>query len=167
MKGINIPEGKWKDKGEKIDTLIKINLEEEKIINVMSEQILSPNKYVQFITNKGIIKKSSLDKFKTSYTKLQAIKLKENEEVISIVLLNGEENKEFLKVKTKLGLEFNLELPQIEDTPRNILGTSLFNISSKDTVIYCEYKDSLEYKEFAIGVTNKNKIGRASCRERV
>ena len=158
MKGINIPEGKWKDKGEKIDTLIKINLEEEKIINVMSEQILSPNKYVQFITNKGIIKKSSLDKFKTSYTKLQAIKLKENEEVISIVLLNGEENKEFLKVKTKLGLEFNLELPQIEDTPRNILGTSLFNISSKDTVIYCEYKDSLEYKEFAIGVTNKNTL---------
>lgn len=158
MKGINIPEGKWKDKGEKIDTLIKINLEEEKIINVMSEQILSPNKYVQFITNKGIIKKSSLDKFKTSYTKLQAIKLKENEEVISIVLLNGEENKEFLKVKTKLGLEFNLELPQIEDTPRNILGTSLFNISSKDTVIYCEYQDSLEYKEFAIGVTNKNTL---------
>lgn len=158
MKGINIPEGKWKDKGERIDTLIKIDLDEEKIINVISESTLSPNKYVQFITNKGIIKKSSLDKFKTSYTKLQAIKLKENEEVISIVLLNGEENKEFLKVKTKLGLEFNLELPEVEDTPRNILGTSLFNISSQDSVIYCEYKDSLEYKEFLIGVTNKNTL---------
>ena len=158
MKGINIPEGKWKDKGERIDTLIKINLEEEKIINVMSENILSPDKYVQFITNKGIIKKSSLDKFKTSYTKLQAIKLKENEEVLSIVLLNGEESKDFLKVKTKLGLEFNLELPKVEDTPRNILGTSLFNISSQDSVIYCEYKDSLEYKEFLIGVTNKNTL---------
>ena len=158
MKGINIPEGKWKDKGERIDTLIKINLEEEKIINVMSENILSPDKYVQFITNKGIIKKSSLDKFKTSYTKLQAIKLKENEEVLSIILLNGEESKDFLKVKTKLGLEFNLELPKVEDTPRNILGTSLFNISSQDSVIYCEYKDSLEYKEFLIGVTNKNTL---------
>ena len=158
MKGINIPEGKWKDKGERIDTLIKINLEEEKIINVMSENILSPDKYVQFITNKGIIKKSSLDKFKTSYTKLQAIKLKENEEVLSIVLLNGEESKDFLKVKTKLGLEFNLELPKVEDTPRNILGTSLFNISSKDFVVYCEYQDSLEYKEFLIGVTNKNTL---------
>ena len=158
MKGINIPEGKWKDKGERIDTLIKINLEEEKIINVMSENILSPDKYVQFITNKGIIKKSSLDKFKTSYTKLQAIKLKENEEVLSIILLNGEESKDFLKVKTKLGLEFNLELQKVEDTPRNILGTSLFNISSQDSVIYCEYKDSLEYKEFLIGVTNKNTL---------
>ena len=158
MKGINIPEGKWKDKGERIDTLIKINLEEEKIINVMSENILSPDKYVQFITNKGIIKKSSLDKFKTSYTKLQAIKLKENEEVLSIVLLNGEESKDFLKVKTKLGLEFNLELPKVEDTPRNILGTSLFNISSNDFVVYCEYQDSLEYKEFLIGVTNKNTL---------
>lgn len=158
IKGINIPEGKWKDKGERIDTLIKINLEEEKIVNVISQPILYPNKYIQFITNKGIIKRSSLDKFKTSYSKLQAIKLKENEEVINIILLNEDEKKDFLKVKTKLGLEFNLELPEVEDTPRNIMGTALFNITSKDTVIFCEYIDSLEYKEFAIGVTNKNSL---------
>lgn len=158
IKGINIPEGKWKDKGERIDTLIKINLEEEKIVNVISQQILYPNKYIQFITNKGIVKRSSLDKFKTSYSKLQAIKLKENEEVINIILLNEDEKKDFLKVKTKLGLEFNLELPEVEDTPRNIMGTALFNITSKDTVIFCEYTDSLEYKEFAIGVTNKNSL---------
>lgn len=159
LKGINIPEGKWKDKGERIDTLIKtLNLDEEKIVDVMSQTTLHPNKYLQFITNKGIIKRSSLDKFKTSYSRLQAIKLKENEEVINIILLNEDEKKDFLKVKTKLGLEFNLELPEIQDTPRNIMGTSLFNITSRDMVISCEYIDSLEYKEFAIGVTNKNTL---------
>ncbi|MGG7078035.1 DNA topoisomerase IV subunit A [Clostridium sardiniense] len=159
LKGINIPEGKWKDKGERIDTLIKtLNLDEEKIVEVISQTTLHPNKYLQFITNKGIIKRSSLDKFKTSYSRLQAIKLKENEEVINIILLNEDEKKDFLKVKTKLGLEFNLELPEIQDTPRNIMGTSLFNITSRDTVISCEYIDSLEYKEFAIGVTNKNTL---------
>lgn len=159
LKGINIPEGKWKDKGERIDTLIKtLNLDEEKIVEVISQTTLHPNKYLQFITNKGIVKRSSLDKFKTSYSKLQAIKLKENEEVINIILLNEDERKDFLKIKTKLGLEFNLELPEIQDTPRNIMGTSLFNITSRDMVIYCEYIDSLEYKEFAIGVTNKNTL---------
>lgn len=159
LKGINIPEGKWKDKGERIDTLIKtLNLDEERIVDVISQTTLHPNKYLQFITNKGIIKRSSLDKFKTSYSRLQAIKLKENEEVINIILLNEDEKKDFLKVKTKLGLEFNLELPEIEDTPRNIMGTSLFNITSRDMVISCEYIDSLEYKEFAIGVTNKNTL---------
>ena len=158
-KGINIPEGKWKDKGERIDTLIKtLDLEEETIVNVISETTLNPNKYIQFITSKGMIKKSSLDKFKTSYSKLQAIKLKDNENVVSVILLNGEENKEFLKVKTKIGLEFNLEIGEVLDTPRNIMGSYLFNLSDNDEVISCEYVDTLEYKEFAIGVTNKNVI---------
>ena len=68
-KGINIPEGKWKDKGERIDTLIKtLDLEEETIVNVISETTLNPNKYIQFITSKGMIKKSSLDKFKNRGT---------------------------------------------------------------------------------------------------
>ena len=31
VKGINIPEGKWKEKGERIDSIIKtLNLDEEK-----------------------------------------------------------------------------------------------------------------------------------------
>ena len=44
-------------------------------------------------------------------------------------ILEGE-NK-FLKISTKLGLEFTMEIPQLEDLPRNILGTQLFNLSSK------------------------------------
>ncbi|MGL4571171.1 MAG: DNA topoisomerase IV subunit A [Clostridium sp.] len=158
-KGINIPEGKWKDKGERIDTIIKtLNLDEENIICVISETTLNPSKFLQFITNKGMIKKSSLDKFKTSYSKLQAIKLKEDEKVINITSLTMEEKKDFLKVKTKTGLEFNLAIPEIVDTPRNITGSYLFTLSDNDEIIDCNYVDTLEYKEFAIGVTNKNYI---------
>ena len=159
LKGINIPEGKWKDKGERIDTLIKtLNLDEENIINAMSVTTLHPNKYIQFITDKGIIKKSSLDKFKTSYSRIQAIKLKDNEKVINVILLDENETKDFLKVKTKLGLEFNLEIPEILDTPRNIIGTQLFTITDRDKITECEYVNNLEYKEFALGVTAKNNL---------
>lgn len=159
IKGINIPEGKWKDKGEKLDTLIKtINLDEEEILFVTSQTTFSPNKYVQFITDRGIIKKTSLDKFQTSYTKLQALKLKNEENVINVIVLNEEENKEFLKVKTKLGLEFNLELKEIIETPRNVLGSELFKLVDKDKVIECKYVDKLEVKEFIVGVTNKNTL---------
>ena len=128
VKGINIPEGKWKEKGERIDSLIKtLNLDEEKIIEAISVGVLDSNKSIQFITNRGIIKKSSLNKFQTNYTKIQAIKLKENEFVLNIALLENDNEREFLKVKTKLGLKFSLEVPAIEDSPRNILGTQLFN----------------------------------------
>lgn len=157
IRGINIPEGKWKDKGERIENLIKgFNLDEEKIINTISVTTLNQNNYIQFITNTGMIKNTSLDNFKTNYTKLQAIKLKEDEEVVKATLFEGENKEDFLRVKTALGLEFQLEIGEIKHQPRNILGTYLFNLSKEDKVIEYEYIKELEFKEFGIALGNKN-----------
>ena len=159
VKGINIPEGKWKEKGERIDSLIKtLNLDEEKIIEAISVGVLDSNKSIQFITNRGIIKKSSLNKFQTNYTKIQAIKLKENEFVLNIALLENDNEREFLKVKTKLGLKFSLEVPAIEDSPRNILGTQLFNLIEKDEITEVEYVSEFEFISFSVGVTAKGNL---------
>ena len=158
-KGINIPEGKWKEKGERIDSIIKtLNLEEENIVEAISVQILDGRKSIQFITNKGIIKKSSLDKFQTNYSKIQALKLKEDEAVIDVILLEDEEKKDFLKVETKLGLKFSLELPILEDTPRNIMGTQLFNLIENDELINVKYIDEYEFVTFSVGVTSKGTL---------
>ena len=159
IKGINIPEGKWKEKGERVDTLIKtLNLDEEKIVNTFSIPILDGTRYVQFITNKGIIKKSSLDKFQTNYTKIQALKLKEDEFVIDVTLLEGEEVKEFINIETKLGLKFSLEIPTLEDTPRNIMGTQLFNLSNIDEISNIEFTDEIEFITFNVGITAKGNL---------
>ena len=56
-----------------------------------------------------------------------------------------------------MGLIFDLEIPEIEDQPRNILPVSLFNLSAKDEVT-SEYIDKLEYVEFNIGINNKGII---------
>ena len=158
-KGINIPEGKWKDKGERVDSIIKtLSLEDEKIINVISIDNFMPNKYLQFITTKGGIKKSSLDKFQTNYTKLQGIKLKDNEDVKDVILINEEEKKDFLSVETKEGLSFDLEIPELEDQARNILPLSLFNLTMDDEIVKVEYKDNLEVAEFTIGINSKGTI---------
>lgn len=157
IRGINIPEGKWKDKGERIENIIKgFNLDEEKIINTISVTTLNQNNYIQFITNTGMIKNTSLDNFKTNYTKLQAIKLKEDEEVVKATLFEGENKEDFLRVKTALGLEFQLEIGEVKNQPRNILGTYLFNLSKEDKVIEYEYIKELEFKEFGIALGNKN-----------
>ncbi|WP_300379577.1 DNA topoisomerase IV subunit A [Clostridium sp.] len=158
-KGINIPEGKWKDKGERIDSIIKtLSLDEEKIINVISLDNFMPNKYLQFITTKGGIKKSSLDKFQTNYTKLQGIKLKDNEDVKDVILIKEEEKKDFLSVRTKEGLYFDLEIPEIEDQARNILPLSLFTLTRTDEIVGVEYKNNIEFTEFTIGINSKGII---------
>ena len=135
-----------------------LNLDEEKIIEAISVGVLDSNKSIQFITNRGIIKKSSLNKFQTNYTKIQAIKLKENEFVLNIALLENDNKREFLKVKTKLGLKFSLEVPAIEDSPRNILGTQLFNLIEKDEITEVEYVSEFEFMSFSVGVTAKGNL---------
>ena len=159
VKGINIPEGKWREKGERIDSIIKaLNLDDEKIVEAFSVGVLDGSKSVQFITNRGIIKRSTLDKFQTSYSKIQALKLKENEYVLNIILIDSEEEKQFLEVKTKLGLKFSLELPKIEDTARNILGTQLFDLIESDEIVKVEYIDEFEFNSFIVGVTAKGTL---------
>lgn len=157
LKGINVPEGKWKEKGERLDKLIKaLNLDEEKIIGINSINIMAADKFVQFVTNSGCVKKSSLDKFQTNYSKVQALKLRDGEKVVRADILEGE-NK-FLKILTKLGLEFTLEIPVLEDLPRNILGTQLFNLSTKDEVVSVEYVESMEFVDYTLGVTAKGTL---------
>ena len=157
VKGINIPECKWKEKGERIDSIIKaLDLDEETIISAMSINIFDAERSFQFITNKGTVKRSTLDKFVTNYSKLQALKLRENEFVVSCVLVDNEFDGQFLEVKSKLGLEFKLQVPVLEDMQRNVLGQQLFNLTVDDEVIEVDYTNEFEYYEFSVGLTAKN-----------
>ena len=158
-KGINIPECKWKEKGERIDSIIKtLNLDKENIVAAMSVGIFDADRSLQFITNSGAVKKSSLDNFQTSYSKLQAIKLKENDLVIDVIMLESGEEKKYMTVKSKLGLQFTLDIPALENTPRNILGKQLFNLTKEDEVVSVQYEEEFEYAEFTVGVTAKGNL---------
>ena len=158
-KGISIPEGKWKDKGERVDNIIRtLNLDEESIVKVISIATFIPNKYLQFITIKGGVKRSSLDKFQTNYSKLQALKLKDDDEVLDVIILNEEEKKEYISFATKEGLNFNIQIPDIEDSQRNILPSYMFNLSNRDKLVSLEYIDNIKYDDFVIEVTSKGKI---------
>ena len=158
-KGINIPEMKWKEKGERLDEVIKtVNLDNEKIVGAVSLDNFNPSKAFRFITKHGGIKKSSIDKFQTSYTRLQALKLRDDDELINVSIRELEEESKFLRVKSKLGLEFTLEVQNLENTSRNILPIQLFNFAQEDEVIEVEDTDEIEYFELSLGITDKNKL---------
>ncbi|KGM94268.1 DNA topoisomerase IV subunit A [Clostridium botulinum] len=152
----NIPEMKWKEKGERLDALIKaLDIEKEKIIDVYIISELLSSKSFMFFTNRGVIKKSSLDKFKTNYSKLLALKLKDNEKLIDIKLVNTEHIDKYISVNTKSGLTFTVDVPRIEDNERNIMGTQIFNIANNDEVKSIEYTDKFDINNFVVNI-NKN-----------
>jgi len=158
-KGINIPEMKWKEKGERLDAVIKtINIDNEKIVGAVSLDNFNPSKAFRFITKHGGIKQSSIDKFQTAYTRLQALKLRDDDELINISIRKLEDESKFLRVKSKLGLEFTLEVQNLEDTSRNILPVQLFNFAQDDEIIEVEDTNEIEYFELSLGITEKNKL---------
>ena len=161
LKGIDVPEYKWKEKGEKLDTIIKgLDLNEEKVVGAYSLASLSSDKSLIFITSKGYIKKTSLDKFLTNYTKLLALKLKEDETLIYTELVENSREGAFVEVRTKLGLSFTLSEPMLENVDRNILGTQLAPLGINDELLEVKFINEYEFMPILLSISAKGVIKR-------
>jgi topoisomerase IV subunit A len=159
LKGSAIPEYRWKEKGEKLDELIRgLDLDQERVVAVHNVTNSAEGKHFHFITSKGVIKKTSLDKFMTNSTKLQSIKLKESERLIDVRLFDKEREKEFIRVETSQGLRFTMEEPPLEAVDRTIQGIQLVKISNKDEILQVDYVKEYEYTEFTVGISSKGVI---------
>lgn len=157
MKAVFIPECKRKEKGEKLDKIIKgIDLSDEKIISIYSIDDMNGSKDFVFFTDRGGIKKTHLHDFITNYTKLAALKLRKNENLIKAELESSseEEQKKYLKISTLKGLEFTVKEPHIEAAQRNIYSSSIFNLCLKDSVVSIEHEGNMEQKIFYVNISD-------------
>lgn len=159
LKGNAIPEFKWKDKGLRLDELIRtIDLQNEKLIAAYSLNIFDNANDFIFITNKGNIKKTSLDKFSTNYSKLLALKLKDSECLVKVNLVSKSRQEEFIKICTTQGLNFTIEEPKLENLDRNIAAQSLIALPLNDDIKSVELTAEGEYKEFFISLSENGII---------
>lgn len=155
----SVADKKWKDKGERLEDLIRgLSLEDEKIIALESIENFLPNKCFKFITANGLIKKTTLDKFITAYSKLMAIKLKNNDLLASVSLIDSQDEERFVEIETTNGLNFVVSEPELEFTDRNILGVQLVPLKSGNQIKSIRFVDNYEYKEFIIGINKKGNI---------
>ncbi|NEU03456.1 DNA topoisomerase IV subunit A [Clostridium senegalense] len=153
----NIPEFKWKEKGEKIESIIKtLNLDNEQIINAFVIDAFEKPLDVMFITSKGILKKTELSKFNTNYSKLLAIKLRRDEKLINVSILNKDREEQFIKIESKNGLVFTVEEPTLECTDKNALGSEIYTLPNNDEGINAEYTGEFYFKEFYLSINSKN-----------
>jgi topoisomerase IV subunit A len=159
LKGNAIPEFKWKDKGLRLDEIIKtIDLSNEKLIAAYSLNSFNNAEDFIFITNKGNIKKTSSDKFVTNYSKLLALKLKEDEALVYVNLVSKERQEEFIKINTKQGLSFTMEEPILDVLERNIAAQALITLPHKDEINFVEFTTEGEYKEFLVSISQEGVI---------
>lgn len=155
----SVADKKWKDKGERLEDLIRgLSLEDEKIIALESIENFLPNKCFKFITANGLIKKTTLEKFVTAYSKLMAIKLKNDDLLASVSLIDSQDEERFVEIETTNGLNFVVSEPELEFTDRNILGVQLVPLKSGNQIKSIRFVDNYEYKEFIIGINKKGNI---------
>ncbi|MDZ5253019.1 DNA topoisomerase IV subunit A [Clostridium sp. LIBA-8841] len=155
----SVVDKKWKDKGERLEDLIRgLNLEDEKIVAMESIENFLPNKCFKFITANGLIKKTTLDKFVTAYSKLMALKLKNDDSLASVSLIDSEDEERFVEIETTNGLNFVVSEPELEFTDRNIMGVQLVPLKSDNQIKSIRFVDNYEYKEFIIGIKKKGSI---------
>ena len=159
LKGSLLPEFKWKEKGEKVDSFIRgLDLQKEKIVEVFSVNNPELKKDFIMFTSLGTIKKTGLDKFITSYSKIMALKLKNEEKLINVQFVDKLKQREFIKIKTTNGLEFTLEEPELVETDRNNAGIQLFNLSDRFQAEEIQYTKEYEFKSYLISVTRDGSI---------
>lgn len=128
----NIPVGTNSSKGTNIRNLINLEPQEE-VIAVSSLDRKSENKYVIFITKKGLIKKTYLDEYKSmkKSTGIIAIKLNEGDSIANVLLMN-EEN---IMIITKKGMSIYFETKNINPIGRVAAGVKAIKLNEEDEVI--------------------------------
>ena len=155
-KGINIPEFKWKEKGVRLDTIIKsLDLSKEKIVAAYSISDFTVQRDILFVTSKGFIKKTALDKFDSSYGKLLALKLKENEKLVLAQIIDRQRQEDFISLESDLGLVFTTLEPKIEAQDRKTFGNVFVEMSKCDEIISAKLTNELNFKTFYVAIDKK------------
>lgn len=155
----NLLEFKWRDKGERIQTFIRgLDLDNEQVVDAYTVEDFSAPRDIIFITSNGLIKKTELSKFITNYTKLQALKLRKDEELIKVDLVTKDREEIFIKLATAKDLVFTVPEPKLEAVDRTIVGKPLINLTEGDKVIGAEYTNEFLYSEFYVNFTKKGII---------
>lgn len=128
----NIPVGTNVSKGESIYNLINIPTE-EKIIAATSMNRDIDKKYAVFITKQGLFKKTLLEEYKNikKATGIQAIKLKDNDNIAKVFFMN-EEN---FMIFTKDGIAIKFDTKDIKPIGRVTSGVKAIKLNDNDYVI--------------------------------
>lgn len=135
LKGYEIPEAGRTAKGTAIVNLLSLD-NGEKISAVIPIQNFAEGKYLLMATKNGLIKKTALKEYdSTRKTGLQGITLKEEDELISVRLTDGEDN---VVLVTREGICITFDEKDVRPIGRVSQGVIGIKLDKEDEVIGME-----------------------------
>jgi len=150
VKVAELPFGRFRDKGIPIDNVSNYNSEKEQLVYVTSQTNLNLYKLI-FATRQAMLKIVDCSEFDVGKKTVIATKLMENDEILSIELLEVQRN---MILKSKLGffLRFSIEeIPEKKKSAVGVRGMKLaasdfveavfYPVSGVDTIVECEGKE--------------------------
>ena len=134
IKVYEIPETSKQSRGRLIGNIIKLR-DDEKIRAIIKTRDFSNENEVIFVTKEGIVKKTNLSEFKNiNVSGLKAIKLKDNDDIIYVGLIENIDKEELL-IATQEGYSIRFTCEEVRATGRDTMGVKGLTLRDGDTVV--------------------------------
>jgi len=136
VKVLDVPFGKFRDKGVPIDNLSNYNSAEEEIIYINSLEKIKKTMFL-FITKQGMMKKVAGSEFEVSKKTIAATKLQDKDTVLQMHPLASAEEQVVLQTVKGNFLRFPLE--QVPEKKKSVVGVRGIKLILNDSVeeMYC------------------------------
>lgn len=134
----NIPESKWKEKGNLLKTVDKKIASDEKVIKLFVLPEKFDAKELIFFTTDGMVKRSKFEEYDIAKAYFQAVKLKDGEEVVDV---QEYQEKGSVLFVSKQSMVLNFEKTDIPVQGRVSGGVKGMNLDQGDSVLYATQVD--------------------------
>ncbi|MCM1327552.1 MAG: DNA topoisomerase 4 subunit A [Bacteroidales bacterium] len=147
IKALDLPFGKFRDKGIPVDNISNYNSEKEEIVYIASQKELNLCRIV-FVTAKSMTKIVSGGEFDVAKRTVAATKLLEGDRVVSIAPLQEQQN---IVMQSKEGYFLRFSIEEISEMKKTAVGVRGMKLGEKDSleaVYYTSNTDMtvIEYK---------------------
>ncbi len=134
LKAYKIPESSRTSMGTALVNLLSLE-KTEKIKAILPFKEFDENLDIIMVTKNGLIKKTAMSEYDSNYSiGLNAIKLKENDEIVTAVLSNESDD---LFIVTKEGKAIRIEERDVRRVSRNSYGVKAIKLRQGDEVVGC------------------------------
>lgn len=147
IKVMDLPYGKFRDKGVPIDNVSNFNSEKESIVYITSQTELNLRQ-VAFVTAQSMMKLVDGGEFDVSKRTVAATKLSEGDRVISVMSILEQRN---IVLQTKEGFFLRFSVEEIPEKKKGAVGVRGMKLGAKDVVEHVYYtlngvETTIEYK---------------------
>ena len=148
VKVMDLPFGKFRDKGIPIDNVSNYNSEKEVMVLVTSQTSLNLYRVI-FATRLSMLKVVDGGEFDVAKRTVVATKLQDGDEVVSVEVLKEQKN---IVLQTTEGYFLKFSLEEIPEKKKGAVGVRGMKLGAKDSVEHVYYtgsgmEQSIEYKD--------------------